>query len=550
MPLPQESTPWPPPAVADLSTKWREWSAWWSDDTDALASLYGGAYTMARPSERGGLAAAIGRIGRRMFWGEGRTDLTRRPDRKLHVPIAGDLCQASADLLLSEPPSIAVSADPPAEGTDPYAATRERLQELTGSAFHAALVSGAETGAALGGTYLRVTWDKVSHPEGPFITTVDYDAAVPEFRWGRLTALTLWHVVREDGNVVWRHLERHEIDPATGHGVIVHGLYQGTAERLGHAHPLEDHPVTAPFADLVDENSAISTGSPGLAVVHWPNATPNRAWRTHALGRHLGRSDLEGLEGLLDALDEAYTSLMRDIRLGRAMLMVPRTMLETHGPGGGMSFDHAEVYSPVTVAPSTAADASLQVEQVQFNIRVAEHEATIALLWNTLIRSAGYSAQTFGEGDTMAATATEVQARERRSSLSKARKSRTMAPAIAEAVGKMLAVDAAIFRTPGVDPAAPISVEIADGVQEDLKHLAEVANTLRSALAASIETRVSIVHPDWTPLQVAEEVERIQRQEGLLLADPDTVGVDGEDLSAEFDVEDDAEAPADGEADS
>lgn len=539
MPLPQESITWPPPAVADLSLKWREWAAWWSDDTSALSSLYGGTYAQgARPSERGGIVAAIGRIGRRMFWGEGAANLTRRPDRKLHVPIAGDLCQASADLLLAEPPAITVDADTPeGEGAvDQYAATRERIKDLTGPAFHSALVTAAETGAALGGTYLRVTWDTAAHPDGPFLTTVDYDAAIPEFRWGRLTALTLWHVVRQDGQMVWRHLERHEIDPGTGHGVILHGLYQGTAEALGNPRPLTDHPTTAAFADLVDEEGAISTGSPGLAVVHWPNATPNRAWRSHATGRHLGRSDLDGLEGLLDALDEAYTSLMRDVRLGRAMLMVPRSMVETHGPGGGMSFDHAEVYSPVDVAPSTAADSRLQVEQVQFAIRVQEHEATISLLWNTLIRSAGFSSQTFGEGDTMAATATEVQARERRSALSKARKSRTMAPAIQEAVRKMLAVDAAVFGTPGVDPEAPISVEVADGIQEDAMRLAEVANVLRSALAASIQTRVQLLHPDWTTAQVDAEVERIRQEEGLALADPDAVGMDGADLSAEFDA--------------
>jgi hypothetical protein len=39
----------------------------------------------------------------------------------------------------------------------------------------------------------------------------------------------------------------------------------------------------------------------------------------------LGRSDFSGLEISLDTLDEAHASWMRDIRLGKARLIVPHS---------------------------------------------------------------------------------------------------------------------------------------------------------------------------------------------------------------------------------
>lgn len=477
MPLPANGTAWPPKQLDPMRVKWSEWAAWYSNNLDDLTTAYAG---KARPTT--GIVRTMARAVTRFFWGTSNPDLTAAPERKLHVPIASDLCQASSDLLFAEAPIVAVDYEeqvteegeaiaPPAN----VAATMERLELITGPDFHKALADGAETAAALGGVFLRATWD-TSVADHPFLTTVDYDAAYPDFRWGRLTAVTFWNFVKTDGQIVWRHLERHELDTA-GVGVIFHGLYQGTVDNLGRAVPLDDSEATKGLE--VDEESKISTLSLGLDVFHWENIGPNRLWRNDPLGKNLGRSDLDGIEPLLDALDEAYTSLMRDVRLGKSMLIVPNTMLTNNGPGGGASFDQNEIYSGVNAAPGSVADSKLAIEKVQFNIRVSEHEQTISLLWNQIIRSAGYSAQTFGEGGDVAVTATEVFAKERRSGLSQGRKGRTVLPTLHEAVRKLLAIDKAVFST-GVDETVKIRIELADGVKDDPEALALIH---RSALA-------------------------------------------------------------------
>lgn len=521
MPLPRPGVAWPPPLLADPSPTLHgrvepvldtlgKWSAWYAGDSDQLAALYSATKQPIVRNKaaqyRGGFVGSIAR----WFWGQ-PTDLGEQRT-KLHIPVAADLCQASADLLFSDPPAITVD----------NTTTQDRLAELTGDGLHAELASCAEVAAALGGVYLRVAWDRAVS-ETPFLTHADADNAVPEFRWGRLTAVTFWRVVSDDGATVVRHLERHELAP-DGTGVILHGLYEGAPQNLGQPVPLTEHPTTQPLAVLVDANAAISTASPGLAVVYVPNQIPQRRWRNHPLGMDLGRSDLDGVEPEMDALDETYSSWMRDIRVGKGRVFIADSLLEDMGPGQGATWNQdREVYAPVR-ALAGRDGSGLPIHAQQFAIRVAEHRDTAQELLATILRTAGYSAQTFGEGDNSGAatTATEITARQQRSFLTRDRKIRLWRPALTQAVEKLLAVDAAVFGS-GITPERP-NVEFTDGVQESPLTLAQTAQALRGADAASTETIVAMVHPDWDEQQVTDEVNRMDAEAPAPVPNLDTFG--------------------------
>ncbi|KPC70110.1 hypothetical protein ADL26_17955, partial [Thermoactinomyces vulgaris] len=111
-------------------------------------------------------------------------------------------------------------------------------------------------------------------------------------------------------------------------GVIEHGVYEGTADTLGMPMLNEDgrpaldrFPATAPLADVVNDAGEIATGIERLTVAYVPNMRPNKVWRDIPEAAHLGVSDFSGIEGLLDANDLAYSSLMRDVDLGKARLV-------------------------------------------------------------------------------------------------------------------------------------------------------------------------------------------------------------------------------------
>lgn len=477
-----------------------EADAWWSGDETRLAGLYGG----------------VGNVDTRSRWAKfwsraPSTDGITRGAR-LHVPAASDVATTAADLLFGDTPTWTIpGAD---DDTDDPAAidTQARLSEiLDASDWASTLLEAAEVASGLGGVYLRPTWDLNTTPDRPILTVMHSDQAVPEFRFGELAAVTFWRIIETDKGVVWRHLERHSP------GLIEHGLYRGKSQALGKRYALDTLTETASLAGpdgtgVVDLASLLGVTSLDCAYV--PNVRPNRKHRTVPIGR----SDCAGTEALMDALDETWTSWVRDIRLGKARIIVPHSMLEHTGRGEGATFDtDREVFTPLEVDPAQAKDAG--ITPVEFALRVAEHEATARALFTQIVQTAGYSPQSFGlPGNGAAQTATEVDARTDRSTRTTNRKRGYWRRALQHVAYVTLAVDAAVIGT-DVVPIYP-TVEFGGGADDDLRSTAETLNLLAMAKAASVDTRVRMLHPEWGEEQIAAEVARITAEDGIPVDDP------------------------------
>lgn len=507
MPLPANGTNWPPKELAVVSPAINAWAAWYSGDPEELGTVYGQTGSSMRPRVRSSQYAGgvLGTVAR-WFWGQPPTEGQQRA--KLHVPIAADIATASSDLLFSEQPRIVTSDDAQAEGA--ASPLRDRLDViLDGIGWESLLPEAGEIAAAMTGVYLRVVWDETL-ADHPLVTTVQPDAAIPEFALGRLRAVTFWQVIHRDGGAVWRHLERHEP------GRIEHGLFVGTSSNLGTRVPLAEHPATAGIT--VNADSVIETGAKGLTAEFIPNVRPARraSWRHDPIGAHLGRSDFDGIEPGMDAIDEVFTSWMRDIRIGKGRIIVDQAALDSNGRGQGATFDlDREVLMALNVM---GADDKAPVTPQQFAIRAADHQATISALLERVISGAGYSLQTFGlDDDGGAQTATEVAAKERKSMTTREKKSRYWTPALRRLLTTLLEVDKAKFK--GAGPMETITVEFPPSVQPTPLELAQTATALKAAQAASAETRVKMVHPDWNDTQVQAEVEKILAEESLSVPD-------------------------------
>jgi A118 family predicted phage portal protein len=188
------------------------------------------------------------------------------------------------------------------------------------------------------------------------------------------------------------------------------------------------------------------------------------------VGANLGRSDLEGIEQKLDALDELYSSWLRDIRLGKGRLIVGDSMLRDLGAGMGAGFDlDKTIFTPVKAAPSSASSEKMAIEQVQFQIRTDDFLKAIDHFRRIILAAAGYSPSTFGlTDDGSAMTATEVAARQSLSFTTRKRKILGVKAADEAILTKALAVDAVLFPGGGAKP-LPVTVEFPDGVQDDPK---------------------------------------------------------------------------------
>ncbi len=490
-------TEWPPVADRSELNQVRKLDAWYSGDWQRIRDV-------TTPDD---LRTAL------------RAARSNAPttSNQLVIPLAGDIARCSADLLFSEAPKL----------TTDDGAAQERLDYLVDACcLDSALLEAAELCAALSGIYWRVGWDRTLVADRPIVTFVQPDGAVPEWRWGQLSAVTFWSVLPNldgDGDkVVWRHLERHST--TTEGALIEHGLYYGTDSQLGQPMPLTEHPDTRGIAEALSDPD---DGGDGRSILlpdvprtagYIPNMRPNRRNRRSMLGR----ADIDGLYGVLGAVNTTWTSWMRDLRLAKARLIVPREYTRTTGPGQGAAFDlDQELFEPLTMPAPAEAGKALTL--VQFSIRVAEHEATLNRLVGQAITSAGYSLQTFGMVDEAGSgtTATEVRARERRSMVTRERKSRYWSVGLRELAYCLLAVDWYMGNPDAVEP-SDVLVEFGDSVSEDPKVTAETAELLFRAQAATIETRVRMVHPDWDDERVDAEVRGIQEESGTgPMADPD-----------------------------
>ncbi|TXS22625.1 phage portal protein [Streptomyces sp. ms191] len=513
MPLPASGATWPPtdPIVqSDLA----DWDAWYSAEPDRLEQRYQGRGTVGTPNRPAQYAGGIrGRVAR-WFWGN-PTPAGEKRD-KVHIPLAGDIARTSSGLLFSEPPKL----------ISDHTETQARLDQLVEGGLHPTLLESGELCAALGGAYYRVVWDE-EVSDRPWIDTVAADRAVPEFRYGKLVAVTFWTVLPDPddptGRRVFRHLEKHE------KGRIYHGLYEGSATSLGAVRPLQDHPATAPLAAMVDAEGGLDTGAPDhLTASYMPNVRPARGWRHIPSAAYWGQSDFQGIEGILDALDEAWSSWMRDIQNGKGRIIVADALLQSAGPGQGATWEEEKrVFTGLNMLPR-ANDKGSPIDVVQFEIRVAEHRDTCAALVEQAAQQAGYSAATFGETDGTAVTATEIRARQRRTLMTRSRKALYADPALSSIVAALLAVEAGPrFGVKGLDTSEPPKVEFEDSISESTGELATTAELLRRGEAASTDTLVRMMHPDWDDKQVKAEVDAILGESGRATSDPTETGAEG-----------------------
>ncbi|MBR3503805.1 MAG: phage portal protein [Clostridia bacterium] len=437
---------------------------------------------------------------------------------RIHVPIAADIAATSADLLFSEAPRLTCYDEKTESDCDKH---QQRLEKLiTENNVHSLLNEAAESCAVLGDVYLKLNWRRdLDHP---ILTITQGDAAWPEYRLGQLMCIHFFSVLRDDtvtgGSAVIRIYERYE------RGKIQMAVFTGNGDSLGNLAPASalkglgfSPEIKAPVQDMLS--------------VHIPNIRPNRLDRS---SQH-GRSDFDGLRGMMDSLDETYSSWMRDIRLAKARLIVPGEYLRRKNKdmfdGNSYTYEFDEdVETLVALDIDPQHDNGNPITPSQFEIRSAEHAATAADLIRNIVSEAGYAPQTFGlniEG--LAQSGTALRIREKKSYNTRGKKIAYWRAGLEKIMTSMIHLDAALYPRAGSDAKHDVKVHFADNMANDLSTTSSAVNLLHSAVAASTEVKVAMLHPDWSKKQVAEEVAKIMRENGISTGAANTLDGDYHD---------------------
>lgn len=531
MTLPADNTQWPPAADSNRYRRMRSWSAWYSGDPAALKAVYGGTTTTGSSipttiNPRPGLAQRLVAAVSGSWWGEGRTGET---DTRRHLPIAQDIATVSSELLFSERPNLTLVGEGTvdAEGKVTPAAKAvlsEVVRTLDRCGWHATLLAAAEISAALGSTGLRIALDP-SGPlrDQPILVRQDADSTVPGYSWGILNGVTFWSVVRNDESTVWRYLEDHQAP------YVTHALYKGSADKIGTRQPLDALGVAMPWALLpVDDQGRIRMlpeNAPGATAVSIPNVLPDAMDRQNAAGR----SDFTpAVIDAMDAADKAFSQMMDEVDDARSRLFLASSLLSDQGPGNGLGWDSSQrLYNKVKYAAGED-QSGLPIEQVQFQMRVEQYLTLIDALVAKAIRSAGYNAQTMGDEAGGDMTATEFVGRNRRSMSTRDKKGRYWMAPLGDLLTGFMQMHWDRFVSAEASLAGlrqyasqvrgwRIQVALPEAVQPTTLELANTAEALDRARAASTETRVRLVNPDWDETKVQREVEQIQSPDPLTL---------------------------------
>lgn len=523
MPLPANGAVWPPKEFKEYFDLLGVYDACYVGDTTRMRSSYRGPVT--HPAQyNGGILGA----GARAVLGQPPAAHEQR--LHLHIPLPADIATLSADYLFSEAPRVVFPGERSENGDSPRDRIQERAEKVINSPrTHSLLLEAAEVASALGGTYLRLVWDQPTLGS-VMAETVHADAAIPTFRFGQLREVTFWNEYADEKSKVWRHLERH------APGVIEHALYEGDAQTLGVRVEITERSETAWLAKVLNEDSEIVTGVETLTAAYVPNMRPNKHFRRKPALSLLGKSDYSDIVQLFEALNETWSSWMRDIRIAKARIVVSQQYLQSGGFGQGARFDYdREVYEGMNSLTDPSGNG-FGFHAHQFQIRVEEHARTVQELRDQAMRSAGWTPGSAGGNAQGLRTATEIKADERLSERTRDKKAnywKTLSPFFLT----WMQIDAALYG--GDSPKEEPEFRFPAEAQADQESMARTNQMLYAAQSASIETRVRMQHPEWDGETVNTEVGRIKEEFGIgQAADPTTVGtVDDATAPTSADIE-------------
>lgn len=487
----KEGSNFPPKDWVYWYSKYAEFQAWYSGDSEELLNFYA-SKIFNQNSEKS------------LFWS--KLEMVERAD-VVHLPAASDISAMSANLLFSESPEFKYKQD--SRGGEQI---KLFLEE---NGFSNILLEGAELAAAVTGVFLKIDIDtRIS--KLPIVNTIIPSQAFPTFLRGRLWEVLFWREIKNEKNGdIYRLFENRKKINDGKTLIIEFRLYKGTDEKIGRIVDLNSIEETANL-NLKDETI---NSIDGLGVVYVPNMRPNRL----KPGVMLGINDFSGCIPLMDSLDLAWSSLVRDIELGMGQIFVDEELLMkeeqsifgTEKTTLNKFSKFEKCFMKLNFSNYRMGGDNIKpIEISQFEMRIEEHLKACEQLYKNIVVQCGYAPSTFGiDNDGRAESGTALRIRERKSFLTREKKSRYWQPAIKSLIMQMQQFDNSINNYSY--EIEEINVELEDSIIVDSSELSETIKNLDQARSISTLLKVKMQHPDWSEEDIDNEVKMILDEEGI-----------------------------------
>ncbi len=393
------------------------------------------------------------------------------------VPWPRELCRFSAALLFSTTPRITSTED------KEILAKIEQVNDIGAFA-----VRGGVQVAREGRVGIRVIVDPAIDPKIPLLALVPEDNIIWDVRHGAFYAGGTVIITRKpdlSDKVVYRLFEQHTA------GWVERTLYRGTDNELGRQVNLD---TLEEFKGLAVKQA---TGLDRPTLIPWENVPG-------------AESDLYGMGGVFDGLNEAESLLLGRARKAQPQTFVDRSILDETGK---LDLDGYHIVGGTRMRLPLGTSGFETIKTVDPKVEFIQHINYNDHLTQLLVTVAGYSPATWGiQGHTAsvqrAVSGYAMKLSQLRTLLNRGQKEHMAL----EAMGWALATALAMYdETADVASRRP-SIQLGDGLPDDALDGAQEVQFLRQAYAASTETLVKTIHPTWSQLEVDEEVARIEAE--------------------------------------
>lgn len=326
-----------------------------------------------------------------------------------------------------------------------------------------------------------------------------------------------------------------------GDAMIAYELYEmaSSGERRVDLYAI---PNTAYLREILgEETHIVFEGLKGMLAFEKANISPSHEF---AEGPY-GASDYEGALDSFDALDEAYTELINEIRNNKTLRMIPDTMVPiatvptvNGGTGKAISegrafIDNKYITNFLITTGDLDQEANNRPEYIYVSDKTEDHKKKYLAALTTAINNAGLSPFALGITglESVSASAESQQERNKVTIETRNKKCSLWKELLEEVYLQLLVYNSWLVKNLNIKQEGFVKQDIKfencdvritfnDYLSSSQKQLNDIWLPVMSARAMSHEKFVKQTNPNMTKEQVLEEVNKIRFEQGMSIDNP------------------------------
>lgn len=342
-----------------------------------------------------------------------------------------------------------------------------------------------------------------------------------------------WYEDKKKGNQQRKYrLDEIYTTDATGDAVIRYELYElttGEEKRV----PLNSIPETQKIVEAVNsDDEFVFTGLKGMLAFDKPNKLPSLEF-PHS---NYGASDFEGATDSFDAVDEAYSTIINEIRDNRTFrYFASHNFRRDKDTGEILTPDDGFTKNFVLTEGDIDQEQGVNKNRIvdQIPDKTEEHKAKYLTAVTVALNKAGLSPYSIGITGLESINQSAESQQERNKVTLETRKAKLelWTPYLSKVLSQLLAFNTYLLNTVGVkqdDMPLPdmditlstVTIDFGEYLQDTDKDLVDIWGLAKSQGISSTQNAVRELHKSWSEKQILDETNVILFENGMATDTP------------------------------